>query len=72
MRETTTRADEHLAADPDQTIEIPDLLIDICDELCIEINFKTLPDEFLFTTCDPPDYPALDDSAPDPCATSPP
>ena len=69
LRETTARADEHLAADPDQTIEIPDLLINICEELGIEINFKTLPDEFLFTTYDPVDF---DDSAPDPRATSPP
>ena len=69
LRETTYRADEHLAADPDQTIEIPDLLINICEDLGIEINFKTLPDEFLFTTYDPIDF---DDSAPDPRATSPP
>ncbi len=67
LRETTTRADEHLAADPDQTIEIPDLLINICEDLGIEINFKTLPDEFLFTTYNPIDF---DDS--DPRATSPP
>ncbi len=73
LRETTARADEHLAADPDQTIEIPDLLINICEDLGIEINFKTLPDEFLFTTYDPPDYNEdFDDSAPDPRATSPP
>ena len=69
LRETTARADEHLAADPDQNTEIPDLLINICDELGIEINFKTLPDEFLFTSYDPIDF---DDAAPDPRATSPP
>ncbi len=69
LRETTARADEHLAADPDQTIEIPDLLINICEELGIEINFKTLPDEFLFTNNDPID---VDAPAPDPRATSPP
>ena len=57
------------AADPDQTIEIPDLLINICDDLGIEINFKTLPDEFLFTTYNPID---VDDAAPNPRATSPP
>ncbi len=68
LRETTSRADQHLAADPDQTIEIPNLLINICEEIGIEINYKTLPDEFLFTTCDPL-YP---DPAPDPRATSPP
>ncbi len=69
LRETTARADEYLAADPDQTIEIPELLIAICDELGIEINFKILPDEFLFTTYDPVDF---DDAAPYPRATSPP
>ncbi len=69
LRETTYRADEHLAADPDQTIEIPDLLINICEDLGIEIDFTKLPDEFLFTTYDPVDF---DDSAPDPRAHSPP
>ncbi len=73
LRETTARADEHLAADPDQTIEIPDLLINICEDLGIDIDFTKRPDEFLFTTYDPPDYnDDFDDVAPDPRATSPP
>ncbi|MEJ0049343.1 MAG: hypothetical protein WDN04_26940 [Rhodospirillales bacterium] len=47
IRQATARADEELAADPDQTIEVPELLFSICEVLGIEIDFSRLPDEYL-------------------------
>ena len=72
QRETTTRLDEVLAADPDQTITLGNLLFDICNELDIEVDLSTVPDEFLTSYVDPTD-PAEDvTTAPYPRATSPP
>jgi len=47
IRETTLLLDEQLAADPDQAIEVPELLWTICNELNIDIDLATLPDEYL-------------------------
>jgi hypothetical protein len=47
LRETTTRLDEQLTNDPDQTIGLGNLLFDICNELGIEVDLATVPDEFL-------------------------
>jgi hypothetical protein len=68
-RETTTRLDEELTADPDQTNDLGRLFFTLCDELGIEVDLAILPDEFLtwaVETADP------DEEAPDPRATSPP
>jgi hypothetical protein len=59
LRETTARLDEELTADEDQSIDAPTLFFAICEELGIEIDFATLPDEYL-------------DFAPELRATSPP
>ena len=72
QRETTTRLDEALANDPDQTISVGNLLFDICNELGVEVDLATVPDEFLTSYVDPTD-PAEDvTTAPYPRATSPP
>jgi hypothetical protein len=65
FRETTTRLDEHLTADTGQTVEPPHLFATICNELGIELDLATLPDEYLNAL-----YEAT--HAPDPRATSPP
>jgi hypothetical protein len=59
LRETTTRLDEELAADEGRSIDPPTLFFAICEELGIEIDFATLPDQYL-------------DFAPELHATSPP
>jgi hypothetical protein len=69
FRETTTRLDEHLTADTDQTVEPPHLFATICNELGIELDLATLPDEYLnalYEATNPGDH------APTPHATSPP
>ena len=71
-RETTTRLDEQLAADPDQTIGLGNLLFDICNELGIEVDLATVPDEFLTSYSDPTDPGEAVTNAPYPRATSPP
>ena len=72
QRETTTRLDEVLANDPDQTITLGNLLFDICNEPDIEVDLSTVPDEFLTSYVDPaaPDQHVT--NAPYPRATSPP
>jgi hypothetical protein len=65
QRETTTRLDEQLTNDPDQTIDLGRLFFTICDELGIEPDLAQLPDKFLTWACEPT-------NAPDPRATSPP
>jgi hypothetical protein len=69
LRETTTRLDEHLANDPDQTAKPPHLFATICEELGIEIDLATLPDEYLNAFAE---MLGLDEKLPDPRATSPP
>jgi hypothetical protein len=64
IRQTTARIDEDLAADPDRTLELPELFFKICEDFGIEVDLATLPDEFLGVIDD------LD--APDPRATYPP
>ncbi len=71
LRETTARLDEELAADPGQVAEIPELLFTICDQLGIEIDLATLPDEYLGFDPDA-HYEDADEEAPNPRATSPP
>ena len=72
QRETTTRLDEVLAADPDQTITLGNLLFDICNELGIEVDLATVPDEFLTSYSEPTDPGEAVTNAPYPRATSPP
>jgi hypothetical protein len=72
LRETTTRLDEQLANDPDQTAEPAHLFATICNELGVELDLATLPDEYLNAFAETL---GLDDRlpvAPDPRATSPP
>jgi hypothetical protein len=64
-REITTRLDEALAADPDQTLDLPTIFFSICEDLNLEIDLATLPDEIIGLDTNPTD-------APDPRATSPP
>jgi hypothetical protein len=61
IRDTTARIDEDLAADPDRTIDLPELFFKICEDFAIEVDLATLPDQFLGLAEDP-----------DPRATSPP
>jgi hypothetical protein len=68
-RDIAVRLDEHLAADPDQTIDPINLLDAICAEYGIELDLATLPDEYLFGADEMTDE-ADDDF--EPCATSPP
>jgi hypothetical protein len=72
LRETTTRLDEQLANDPDQTIGLGNLLFDICNELGIEVDLATVPDEFLTSYSEPTDPDEAVTNAPYPRATSPP
>jgi hypothetical protein len=65
MRDITTRLDEALAADPTQTTQPPEIFFTICDQIGIDIDLATLPDEYLDFITDPT-------NPPDPCATSPP
>jgi hypothetical protein len=68
-REANTRLDEHLEADPEQTIEIGYVLIDICEELGIELDLAKIPNKYLFR---PDAMVNQGKDAPDPRATSPP
>ena len=69
MREATTRLEEQLAADPDQTIHPGRLFFDLCEELGIEPDYAKLPDAIIFGAYGPADQ---DEDEPDPRATSPP
>jgi hypothetical protein len=71
IRAATARLDEELAADPNQTADVPELLFAIADELGIDIDLATLPDEFLGFT-PKAHHKVEDDDAPAPRATSPP
>ena len=72
LRETTTRLDEQLTNDPDQTIGLGNLLFDICNELGIEVDLAQIPDVFLTTYSEPTNPDAHATNPPDPRATSPP
>jgi hypothetical protein len=69
-RDITTRLDQHLQADPDQTLHPTEILEKICNEFQIEPDWANLPDEFLDAICEGLEDPGED--APDPRATSPP
>jgi hypothetical protein len=72
LRETTTQLNETLAADPNHTIKLREILFTICDDLGIDIDFATLPSEYLDLIADTEIIDAEIDDPPDPCATSPP
>jgi hypothetical protein len=72
QRETTTRVDEQLANDPDQTIDLGRLFFTLCDELGIEVDLAQIPDEFLTWACETTNPNDAEINAPDPRATSPP
>jgi hypothetical protein len=72
VRETTARIDEDLAADPDRILDLSNIFFGICENLGIEPDLATLPDEFLGFTYEPPARAGATAKAPDPRATSPP
>ncbi len=67
LRDTTARLDQTLAADPNQTIAPPEIFATICEDLGLDIDLATLPDEYLDLITGPE---ITDDK--DPRATSPP
>jgi hypothetical protein len=69
QREATTRLDERLANDPDQTLQPARFLIEICEDLGIPLDIGKLADKFLFT---PKKTAPTGNQAPNPRATSPP
>ena len=69
--DANSRLDAELLDDPDQTIEPGELLSTICNSLGIEIDYATLPDEYLFAG-DELDNPSANFYQEDPRATSPP
>jgi hypothetical protein len=68
-REIAARVDEHLQADPDQTLHPTEILEKICNEFQIEPDWANLPDEFLDAICEGLEDPGAEL---DPRATSPP
>jgi hypothetical protein len=72
LRETTTRVDEQLANDPDQTVGLGTLFFNLCDELGIEVDLAIVPDVFLTTYSETTNPNAAETNRPDPRATSPP
>jgi hypothetical protein len=71
-RETTTRLDEELTADADQTVTIGNLFFNLCDELGIEVDLAIVPDVFLTSYSETTNSNEAAPRAPDPRATSPP
>jgi hypothetical protein len=71
-RETTTRLDEELTADPDQTVGLGTLFFNLCDELGIEVDLAIVADEFLLSYSETTAPGEVTPRAPDPRATSPP
>jgi hypothetical protein len=63
------RLDDALAADPGRTIDLAELMDEICAEFGIELDYASLPDKYLFVPADL-EIGAEDDF--DPRATSPP
>jgi hypothetical protein len=72
VRETIARIDADLAADPDRILELSGLFFGICEDLGIEPDLATLPDEFLGFVYEPPARTEPVTDGPDPRATSPP
>jgi hypothetical protein len=72
QRETTTRVDERLTADPDQTVGLGTLFFNLCDELGIEVDLAIVPDEFLTSYSETTTPNEAVTNPPDPRATSPP
>jgi len=72
LRETTTRLDERLAADPNQTLGVGNFFFDICEELGIEVDCATIPDELPFSHIKTIFANEAVTNAPYPRATSPP
>jgi hypothetical protein len=71
-RETTTRLDEELTADPDQTVGLGNLFFNICGELGIEVDLAIVPDVFLTMYSETTNPNEAAPRAPAPRATSPP
>jgi hypothetical protein len=69
-REIPARLEQHLEADPDQTLHPTEILEKICDEFQIEPDWANLPDEYLDAICEGLEEPG--EETPDPRATSPP
>ena len=63
LRETNLRIDAELTADPDRTMTAAGILFAMCEEIGLEINFATMPDEYIGMA---------PHEAPHPRATSPP
>ena len=72
QRESTTRLDEELTADPDQTIDLGRLFFTLCDELGIEVDLAIVPDELLLWAVETTNPNEAVTNPPDPRATSPP
>jgi len=69
-RDITARLEQHLEADPDQTLHPTEILEKICNEFQIEPDWANLPDEYLDAICEGLQDPG--EESPDPRATSPP
>jgi hypothetical protein len=69
-RDITARLEQHLEADPDQTLHPTEILEKICDEFQIEPDWANLPDEYLDAICEGLEDPGA--QTPEPRATSPP
>jgi hypothetical protein len=72
VHETIARIDADLTADPDRTFDLCNIFFGICEDLGIEPDLATLPDEFLGFTYEPPARNEAATNVPDPRATSPP
>jgi hypothetical protein len=72
LRETTTRLDEQLAADPHQTLGVGNFFFDICAEFGIELDYSSLSDELVFSYVQAAGPSEAVRRAIDPRATSPP
>jgi hypothetical protein len=68
-QEITTRLEEHLAGDPDQTINPTEILDAICDEFAVQLDLANLSDDSLHAVCGTQEGP---EDNPHPRATSPP
>jgi hypothetical protein len=69
-RQIAARVEEHLQADPDQTLHPVEILEYIREEFQVEADWANLPDEYLDAICEGLEDPG--EETPDPRATSPP
>jgi hypothetical protein len=69
-RDIAARVEEHLEADPDQTLHPVEILEYIREEFQVEADWANLPDEYLDAICEGLEDPGQD--TPEPRATSPP